>query len=118
MLLKFCPKSEQNMPEYPTDLPKQELLDLAIMIRHRRLLEDKAKSAKAIWLLIGYIQYRTLGEPVLLSKAPFWKWFKKSELSDDEAADCLENLVIAQGYASIPWLLLLRWAIKLLLRQL
>lgn len=106
------------MPSYPLALPSDEIALVISAIRYGDVRSKRADVAKAIWLIQGYAQNRAFGEPEALRlKNIFDRFRKPKELTDTEAAQHLELIARSPDNAmlGIPWLLLFKWSVKILL---
>jgi hypothetical protein len=108
----FSGETVKATTPYPDEFPVAEITEVIEIVRNGQIEERKKELANDLWHIQGYIQGILIGHPELAEAM--------SAQADFDAVAELEKLVEAHKnnvvltQAAVPWLLLLKWAVKLL----
>jgi len=98
---------------YPTEFPIAEVVEVIEIIRGGQIGDQKEVFANDLWHIQGFAMGIIIGHPEAGSA------YVSAQAEFDAVAE-LEKLVEAHksnavvAHASVPWLLILKWAMKLL----
>lgn len=109
--------------EYPQNLPLQEFKSVIDLVRNGQVKNNVAVFAKNVWVVQGFSQKMLLGDGSGSAVTPDFSLTSQSATSFDAIGE-LEKFVAkvengeAAAQISLPWDLVLQWAINYLLELL
>lgn len=113
-------------PLYPSTLPLGAIKQLIRIVESGAITTEKALFAKSLWLLIGYCECAVLGDPdniAMMAAVPVVESDPTAVLKfvvhqQDVKSGAVTPQVAFTGLATIPFELLLQWALPYLIKLL